>query len=480
MDIHDSSESVEANKAISESRLTLVKKFWHIFLIQSVVSISRSGLMLNMLGISNVIWPGESFHSVELGVIVSTKMLAVAITGIFYGILADKYSRKNLFGFVLILMGFGKFMNGFVPLYNSQFAYILFIVWYGIFGIGQGGINPLISSYSNDACEFDVRSRFFGLKEVFNQFFIIIGMIVSAWLIQVGLWRIYFWYTGILLIVCGFFIFFVIKEPKRGAMREELKSILSVESISYKYKLNKKTIKSTIFSKSNILIFIEGIFTWILFSIAIYLIYPYIQSPPYNVSPVVSSIMMVIFGVPGAIFGAISFSRISDKLAQKNVKYRVYLIVFSLLTLFGIVMSLFIVPLPQLSIEEANNLFNLFKYPIFVVFGILLFILRAVLGIYNINQTPLIQIVNLPEAQGTIYSWNQFLEELGYGIGPLISGYLLSITNGNYVQTALFSMSLGIPAIFMWLLVNMWINKDIERIKKILEKRAEKLKNFQG
>ncbi|MHA1751178.1 MAG: MFS transporter [Candidatus Helarchaeota archaeon] len=458
------------------SRFVLIKKFWKILLIQSVVAISVSGIMLNMLGISNIIWPGENFHSFELGIIVSLKMLMVACMGIVFGYFTDRMSRKTLFSIVLFIMGIGKFLNGYVPLFDSNFAFILFIIWYALLGIGQGGIDPLILSYSNDSCESEIRSRFFGINEVFRQFFLLVGMILSAWLIQTGNWRIYFWSTGLTLIITSIFIFFTLDEPKRGIMRHELKWILS-KNINYKYKLNKSTIKSTIFSKTNIIAFIEGIFTWVLFSIAVYLIYPYIQSPPYNVSPVVSSLLMIIFGVPGSIIGAITFAKLSDKLAEKNPNNRIYLIVSSLVILFCVIILLFIIPLPPLNIEEANNISNLLMYPIFIIFGILLFVLRAVLGVYNINQSPLLQIINLPEAQGTISAWNQFLEKFGYGLGPLISGYLLTLTNQNYVQTALFSLFLGFPSILLWLLAIKWLHSDIKRINEIMEIRAKELKN---
>ncbi|MBD3226973.1 MAG: MFS transporter [Candidatus Lokiarchaeota archaeon] len=475
MNVKPTTNNDDERVTVKNTKFKLLKRFWKLILIQAVVSISISGLMLNMLGISNIIWPGEEFHSFEIGLLVSSKMLMVAVFGLFFGFLSDRISRKKLFTLVLLLMGISKIFNGFIPMNEPISSFILFIACYAALGVGQGGINPLIISYSNDACELNIRSQFFGLKEIFNQLFLILGMIISAWLISTGFWRIYFWSTGFLLLSVAISMFFILNEPKRASMRHEFKDILSLD-IKYDYKLNRGTIKSTIFSNTNIITFIEGVFTWILFSIAIYLIYPFIQSPPYNVSPVVSSFLMIIFGIPGAIFGAITFSKISDQLAQKNIKNRIYLIVISMLILFGIVILLFILPLPKLSPGEANNLMNLLSYPIFLLFGILLFILRAVLCIYHINQTPILQIINLPEAQGTISSWNQFLEELGFGLGPIISGYLLTITN-NYTETALIAMSIGVPSIFLWLLANKWIKRDIHRIELILEKRAKELSN---
>lgn len=40
----------------------------------------------------------------------------------------------------------------------------------------------------------------------------------------------------------------------------------------------------------------------------------------------------------------------------------------------------------------------------------MVFIARSVVGLWNINQAPILQKVNLPEAQGAISSANQFLE----------------------------------------------------------------------
>lgn len=461
------------------SKKMLLRKFWVVFLAQACVSVSVAGMMLNMLGISQVIWPGDGAyafekHSLEMGVIISTKLIMLAVMGVVYGRFADKYSRKNLLIFCLCLMAIARLLNGFVPT-NHSATFILFVVYYGLLGIGQGGINPLIASYSDDACGLKNRSSFFGLVEVFRQASLVGGMIFSALLIQSGLWQLYFWLTSIFLLVAVLVVIFYLKEPKRGVMHDELKTVLARDGVKYKYQLNKQTIKSTIFSPTNKLAFFEGVFTWILFSIAIYLIYPYIQGPPYYVSPVASSVLMIIFGIPGAIFGSLAFSRLSDRLANINVKSRINMIVFSMVSLFAIVILLFIIPFPTSSGVGTTNMTRFLSEPVIYVFGLLLFLLRAMLSIYHMNQTPILQAINLPEAQGTINSWNQFLESFGFGLGPLISGYLLTVNNQNYVITALISMSIGIPSILMWLVANKYIHKDIERIKTILKERAREI-----
>ncbi len=459
----------------------IIRNYWPLFFLRAAVALSVAGLMLNMLGISKIIWPYDSFHSVELGFIVGLKTISLAITGIIFGIYADRFSRKKLLVFVLWIMGIGRFFNGFIPL-NEANTYLLFLLSYIVLGIGQGGVLPIIFSISNDTISFNARSRFFGVLVFFFQLFVIFGMLFSSILIQAGLWRIYYWSTGILLFISGFIMLFF-KEPKRGLMYDELAYILNTQyekdgikfETKYDYKLNRETVRTTIFSPTNIIAFVEGISTWILFSIAIYMIYPYIQSPPRNVSPVVSSLLMIIFGLPGAIFGSITFSKLSDRLAAKDIKNRVYMIVFSMGSLFFLILLLFIMPLPILLPWEGNYIENILKYPVFFLFGGLLFILRAVIVIYSINQNPVLQKINLPEAQATISSWNQFLEFIGFGLGPIISGILLSVNNYNYMSTAFISVSLGLPSILLWLLATKWLHKDISRVDSILKERAAEI-----
>ena len=114
--------------------------------------------------------------------------------------------------------------------------------------------------------------------------------------------------------------------------------------------------------------------------------------------------------------------------------------------------------------------------------GMCAFFARAVVGIWNINQPPILQAINLPEAQGTVSSANQFLELIGSGTGPIIAGFLLIFFNQNYQITVTLTMGIGIFGGVLWLLAVNWINKDIQRISDILKKRGIELskKNYES
>ncbi|NVM34310.1 MAG: MFS transporter [Candidatus Lokiarchaeota archaeon] len=462
--------------------LVLIKRLWPHFLIYNSYAFTVSTLFINIVIIAGIMWPLDmpnsfAVHASELGLLTGTSIYIIAFSGILFGYLADKFSRIKLMACVELIYGIGLFFNGLVPEGQGQTTYILFLVFSLIRGFSIGGIWPLITSHVNDSTEDKERSQFFGAIQGLFQLFQIIGMVISAIVFQNNYWQEYFFIVGV---IAGFFgIIILIRgyEPKRGAARKELKGVLASEEIVYDYKLTKETIRSTILAPTNLIAFFEGIFTTILLAVPDFLLVAYLTSPPYNMSPLAAALFMIIFGLPGGLIGSLAFAKVSDRLGKKNIKYRIYIIVFSIVILFSGFIFFFTLPIPNMTAEQGNNLIFLFSLPIFWIMGLIGFIVRSVLGLWNINQPPILQEINLPEAQGKISSANQFLEAIGSGTGPIIAGIVLVVFNQNFQITVLITMVLGIIGGFLWLLATIWVNKDVERISNILELRKEELNN---
>ncbi len=460
---------------LSKQNLSEMKHLWSILLVRSFIAISVSGVMLTMVQLSGIIWGDGTFHAVEMGIIISTRMWSMAVSGLVMGYTIDRLPRKLLGVILVSFIALGRFINGFAPV-GTPAAYPFFIVCYGLVGLGMGGLDPFIVSITNDSLPTSTRSKFFGLWEAVRQVSATVGMIIGAILIQMGYWQIHFWGTGILMAIgCVIFIIFI-REPKRGAnSQSDLTGVLDNDEIVYEYKMNWATAKSTILAPTNILAFIEGIFTWFIFSIGLYMVFPYLQSPPYNISPVASSILAIIFGIPGSLFGATVFGRLSDRLGTKDIRWRVNFIIISIIGIVVSIICLFLVPLQPMDAAEGNNILFLSRQYQSYILGLIIFFMRGTFGIYFINQNPLIQAINLPEAQGTVTAWGQFLETVANGMGPVMAGVLLAANGGNYQQTALISMSLGIPGIICWIIARKYVQKDVDRVQAILKARAVEL-----
>ena len=141
---------------------------------------------------------------------------------------------------------------------------------------------------------------------------------------------------------------------------------------------------------------------------------------------------------------------------------------------------IFFLPLPHLTVDEGKNIPLLMSLPIIWAMGIIYFTSRSVFSLYIINQAPILQEINLPEAQGQIVSWNQFLESLGRGIAPLLAGILLVLTGMNYQLVVIIMALCIIPGIVLWMLALRWFSIDSLIIKEILQERAEILKARQN
>ncbi|MHA2120396.1 MAG: MFS transporter [Promethearchaeota archaeon] len=475
------SETTSQTEEEKAGILKIVTRLWPNFLIYNSHAFTASMLFINIYIVAGIMWPGDlpnafEMHAVEMGILTGSSIYLAAISGILFGVLADKFSRIRLMAVVELLYGFGLLLNGFVKEGQEQTTFSLFIIFGLIRGFSMGGFWPLISSYVNDSTEDKERSQFFGALQAIFQLFQVIGLLVSAIAFQNRYWQLYFIILGAITIFFGIIIMLRGKEPKRGATREELKDVLSSENVTYQYKLNKITIKSTILSPTNAIAFFEGIFTTILLSVPDFLMIAYLQSPPYNLTPTVMAIFMIIFGLPGGVLGSLIFAKISDRLGKRNIRNRIYMIVLSISILSIVYLIIFNVPIPNLSPTEGNDLFIIFTIPNFWILGLTALVARSVVGLWNINQPPVLQEINLPEAQGKISSANQFLEALGSGSGPIIAGLLLISFNQNFQITILITTILGIIGGLIWLLAIFWVKKDVARISSILKERGSELR----
>ncbi len=450
---------------------------WPIYFLNGFQSIAWGGIIFLIVPISRIIWPGDPSHALEMGIMITTLSWAASISGLLFGFLIDKYSRKKILFIISIFRGIAIILLGFGIEGGEEFTWIYFLILISMFGVFAGLSWPTVISLSNDIVPKEQRSRFFGNYEIVRSLTMTFGFVIGALFMQTGFWRLFFWIAGIGIIMFGIIYKILSEEPKRGAQEEELIHLLKKDNLTYDYKISREMMKRTMFSKTNIVALIEGIFTWILMGSINFLILNLIQNEPHNISEFSTSIFMVLFGLTGGIAGQLSLSRLSDKFAQKYMNARVFMIIFALIGGIITFALFFFIPWPHLSIEQGKDVFFLMSFPTIWLMGALFFFSRSIFSLYIVNQSPILQYINLPEAQAQIVSWNQFLENLGRGIGPALSGLLLVLTQYNYQQTILYIILCILPGIILWTFALKWYPNNVNFIKSILKERADILKS---
>ena len=460
-----------------DSEFSLFKHFWALYLLGGFQSLAYAGFTILVVPLSLIMWPDEPYHALEIGILVSVLFFVSSLTGLIFGILIDRFSRKKIIFIISIFRSICMAMLGFAIEGQGFETWLYFLIFVSIFAAFAGGSWPSIISLSNDIVPKEYRSRFFGALGVWMGLFVTLGFLVASFFVQYGFWREYFFGLGVVIFISGVVFFLQTDEPKRGAQQEELKHILKHDDVEYDFQINIETLKKTMLSKTNIAALVEGISSSILMGSAVLLVLPYIQTPPHNLSPVFTAVFMVLFGLTAGLVGQIIFGKLSDKVCKDHPIRRIYFIIISIIGGFLGFILIFFIPLPHLTVEQGNDILFLLTLPTVWIMGILMFISNAIGTLFMVNQGPLLQEINLPEAQGKMTSWNQLLENTGMGIGAILVGVLLYVTGTNYQLTILILTIFIIPGIIVWILTLKWYPKDAEQVKQILEERAKILES---
>ena len=457
---------------LKSSHKSYNKLIWPVYLLNGFSGISFAGLIILIVPLSSLIWPGEDYHALEMGILITTLLWTSSISGLVFGRLIDNYSRVKISLIIAIARGVCMILLGFAIAGQGLFTWWYFFTIIFIFGVFAGGNYPAMVSLSNDIVPLEHRSKFFGYFSVVGSLFTMFGFLISGSLVQFGFWRIYFFSIGFAVLISGLVFFVVVKEPKRGIQNRELQNVLKDEKIEYDFKMSKETIRKTMLSRTNIAALIEGVFSNVFMGSLDMIILPYLMTPPHNLSPLVTGLFIVIYGLIGRIIGQIVLARLSDKVAERKGVRRIYFIIISLIGGSITFVLMFFVPIPYFTPSEGADIVLFFSLPVSFMMGILIFSSDAVSSLYAVNQPPVLQEINLPEGQGQIVSWNQFLEHIGYGLGPLIAGIFISIFGQNYQVSAIIITVFVIPGAILWILSISWYPHDLKNIKEILKKRA--------
>lgn len=471
-----------ANDNIVKTEKSFNKIFWPLYLLNGFQSIAYGAMIVLVVPLALIIWPNDpaDIHALEMGLLYTALSWSSSFSGLIFGRLIDKYSRKKIISIISLFRGASMFMVGFAIKGGEVNTWIYFFIFIAIFGFFAGGSWPAINSLSNDVVPREYRSRFFGVYQIVLNTTNIIGWLIATFLVQIGLWRFFFWGIGLLILLGGLIFAIHNEEPKRGAQEEELFHILQDDSIKYDFQIDRKMMRKTMLSKTNSVALIEGIFTCILMSSLNFLILNYVQNPPYNLAPFSIGVFMIVFGLTGGLVGQIFLSRVSDRIAKKDPVRRLPIIVIAIMGGLITFALFFFLPWVPLTPKQGENIGYIMAIPTMWIMGALFFTSRSIFSLYIVNQSPVIQQINLPEAQGQIVSWNQFLEQFGRGIGPLLCGILLASTSTNYQITVLIVCLCIFPGVILWILAMKWFANDRENIRIILAERAKilKAKNF--
>ena len=310
---------------------------------------------------------------------------------LFIGYCTDLMSRKNLFVLIVFIGEIPCLLSGFADTYTE------FFIMRALTGIGIGGIIPLTYSLLGDLYSANERIKVVTLIGLASGMGIAIGQLAAGMMGDSFGWRLPFILFAVPNFILGAVFLFTVQEPKRGQMDHNVKSfrISDFKDFSSLFKI-----------KTNLLVFLQGIFgtiPWGVFSI--FMIDYFVVDKGY-LRPTATLVITLVGGM--ALISSLIGGFVGNKLYRKNPKYVPLFCGMS--TILGVIPTAFLINAPMRTDQNETML---------IVYAACTGLLIAMTAP---NMKAILMNVNSPFSRGTVFSLYNFADDLGRGFGPFIIG----------------------------------------------------------
>jgi len=396
----------------------------------------------------------------QMGLVSTIFVATSAIITIVWGFLADVGKRKRLLVIGVLLGEIPCFLTAYVQNYWQLLAMRLFT------GIGIGSIIPIGYSLIADMFQGEKRGRGYGYIETAFGFGTLFGMIVAG---LTGGWRLPFIIASVPNFIFAPLFYIVAEEPKRGSGERELRELLE-RGYEYEYRINKEALKRSFQTKTNLLIFAQGIIGTIPWGVLMYWLISFLMVTR-GMDKTTATFVLLLIGV-STVIGSLIGGFAGDYFENKQRGGRAVITGLAIFTGMIAVIGVVLYPLPS----KLSILY-------WLLIGIYSFILLQLVSYAGPNVRAIISQVNPPEDRGTVFGLFNILDNVGKAIGPLFGGFLIELMMSTgfskpiaYEYTMLIGSLFWIPCALLWIWIRWNYPEDRDRIGELLRKRAEEIK----
>jgi hypothetical protein len=289
------------------------------------------------------------------------------------------------------------------------------------------------------------------------------------------------------------FLYFFIKEPKKGAADPELSTMVS-QGTDYNYSIELKHLKEILFKKSNKWIILQGLFFNITIGTLIWLPTLYISKIELlgysqDTARIASGYLYALLQLGG--LSSMYFGYLGDKLQRKTHRGRAILTAITTFVAFPLYSFMFMAPIKDLSLTNNSNyvaiffsiIRDIFTNPWMAMMFVLAIGATAAQSANTPNWLALITDVNLPEHRATAFSIANLISGVGRSLGNFLIGLLLILTSRsfkipvNYVIAMIIFQLFLIPAALSYIKLSKKGGKDMRKLKSVLRRRASEAKS---
>ncbi|MFN4189920.1 MAG: MFS transporter [Pseudothermotoga sp.] len=386
----------------------------------------------------------EEFHVTDahIGLVGAVFTVLGALISLIWGYLSDKYNRKNLLIYSILVGEIPCFMTAF----STSFGQLFF--WRVLTGIGVGASFPIVYSLVGDMFDEVNRGKVVAILASAMSIGGILGMIVGGFVGPTFGWRIPFILVSLPNILLALIAMFVLKEPKRGAFE---KGIGELVQAGYAYpKLPKiQDYAKLITVKTNLFLFFQGILGTVPWGAIPYFLVEYFRRER-NLSIETATFIFLVFGI-GNILGTVFGGWIGSKL---------YRISKPSVPIFCAVTTALGVWLTVLTIDySAVGSTGL------IILGVLGLFAALMDSLTGANVKFMLLNVNEPQDRGRIFSIFNLTDSLGTGVGRWIGGSL-SVLLGSLGAAMKVSAYFWLGCSVFLFLLTFYFAKDVQSLEQ--------------
>jgi len=377
----------------------------------------------------------------QIGLVGAIFTVIGALISLVWGYLADKFNRKNLLLYSVLVGEIPCLMTAFSGSFSQLF------LWRALTGIGVGASFPIVYSLVADMFDEVSRGKIVAFLTSAISIGNILGMVIGGFVGPSFGWRIPFVIVSLPNVFLTIAAFFVLKEPKRGAFE---KGIGELVRAGYTYpKIPKfRDYAKLVTIKTNLFLFLQGILGTVPWGAIPYFLVEYFRRER-GLSVEIATIVFLVFGL-GNILGTVVGGWIGTKLYKRS---RSILPVFcGISTAAGVLLTIITID------YHATGPGGLF------VLGTLGLFAAMTDSITGPNVKFMLINVNEPQDRGRIFSIFNLTDSLGTGVGRWIGG-ALSIVFGSLGIAMKISAYFWFGCTVFLMILSIYFSKDVQSLE---------------
>ncbi|MEA2102754.1 MAG: MFS transporter [Thermodesulfobacteriota bacterium] len=401
------------------------------------------------------------YHVAEsnIGYVGSAFVLIGAIISIFFGYMADKASRKRLLVATVLIGEIPCFMTG-LPFFTPDLK--SFFILRILTGIGVGGIYPLTFSLISDY--FSARHRAFASATIDIAWGLgmMAGPMLAAFAVSTGYgWRLAYILAALPNLPIALIFIFVARDPERGRTEDALEALIQ-DGLAYSQKIKLSDFKIIFKTRTNLLLFLQGIPGCIPWGILPFWIITFMETQR-GFTKIQATTIWELFGI-GTVTGGILWAILGDKLFNKKPSYLP--MVCTAGVFIGTIMMFGLLNIP-ISPQTLTGLWAIGFFTMAFMTGIFI-------SVPSSNNKAILMNINRPEHRGSVFAVFNITDNIGKGIGPALGGILLS---SGYTFTFMmnFAISWWILCAAIFSLIIFTITSDRQRLLDHLDIKAKEM-----